>query len=46
MKATSALRASIFIQAALGIHSFYLPGVAPTDYAKGEEMRVKVMLLL
>jgi hypothetical protein len=22
--------------------SFYLPGVAPTDYSKGEEMRVKV----
>ena len=22
--------------------SFYLPGVAPTDYAKGEEMHVKV----
>ncbi len=23
--------------------SFYLPGVAPEDYKKGEEMRVKVM---
>ena len=27
-------------------HGFYLPGVAPTDYLKGEELNPKVKILL